>query len=139
MHDGEKIGTSALGSLEIKDSRGGIINDFGTGQNLLHKLRNQEKHFIKSHTHRNKHEDTLDANPDLPRTSVERDVTMNRMSSTCDLVLSTLRLKRALGICCTLYVNRPFLSDSDWTFCVEVEAMLRVSKDIVTFHRRGIN
>ena len=49
------------------------------------------------------------------------------------MVLSTLRLKRALGIYCALHVDGPFLSVSDWKFCVEVEAMLRVSKALVTF------
>ena len=133
MHDGDKIGTSAIGSLVRKDGRGGVINDFGPGRELLHKLRNQTKHFINSHTHRNRYNAILDANPDLPRTSIERDLSTTRMSSTYNLVRSTLRLKRALGIYCTLHMDSPFLSDSDWAFCVEVEAILRVSKALVTF------
>ena len=55
------------------------------------------------------------------------------MSSTHNLVLSTLRLKLALGIYCALHVDAPFLYVSDWEFCNEVEAMLRASKALVTF------
>ena len=133
MHDRDKISASAIGSLVRKDGRGGVINDFGPEKNLLHKLRDQDKHFINSHAHRNRRNATLDANPDLPRTSIGRDLNTNRMSRICNLVRSTLRLKRALGIYCALCVDGPFLSDSDWAFCVETEAMIRVSKDIVTF------
>ena len=31
MHDGDKIGASAIGLLVRKDGRGGVINDFGPG------------------------------------------------------------------------------------------------------------
>ena len=133
MHDGDKIGVSDVGSLEKKYDRGGDINNFRPGKNLIRKLRNQAKHFINSYTHRNKHQATLDANPDLPRTSIERDLNTTSMSRNYELVLFTLRLKRALRIYHLLYVDGPFLSVSDWEFYVEVKAMLRVSKALVTF------
>ena len=34
---------------------------------------------------------------------------------------------------CTLHLDAPFLTESDWSFCVEVEAILRISKKLVTF------
>ena len=116
-----------------KDGHGSVINHFGPEQNLLHKLRDQAKYSINSHTHRNKHQAMLDANPEIPRTSIGRDLNTTRMSSTCTLVLSILRLKCRLGIHYALHVDGPFLSDADWEFCVEVEAMLRVIKALVTF------
>ena len=32
-----------------------------------------------------------------------------------------------------MHLDAPFLTESDWSFCVKVEAMLRISKTLVTF------
>ena len=79
VRDGEKIDTGSIGSLVRKDGRDGVINDFGSGKKFLHKLHDQDKYSINYYAHRNRHNVALDANLDLPRTSIERDLNTTRI------------------------------------------------------------
>ena len=74
----------------------------------------------------------LDDNLDLANAVIQRDLCTTRMSSTYNLVRSSLRAKRALSIYCVTYLDEPFLDENDWKFCREVEAILRSSKTLVT-------
>ena len=49
MHDSNKIGRSATGELLRCDGRGGIVNEFAKGKEMMNKLRDQGKHFYASH------------------------------------------------------------------------------------------
>lgn len=132
MHDGDKVGGSAIGELVRKNGRGGDKNPFKPGKDLMQKLRDQAKHFHSSHTHRVNYEAILEANPDLPKTSIERDLNQTRMSSQYNLVRSSLRLKRSVQMYFLRYNIQPYLNELDWKFCMEVEAILMASKDLVT-------
>jgi len=131
MHNGDKVGASAIGELVRKRS-GIIINAFDTGTDLLKKLRDQAKHFCSSHKNRGNYDRILIQNPGLPRTTINRDLNTTRISSVYNLLRSSLRLKRSLQMYYTAYNLQPYLSDVDWIFCREAEAILRASKIMVT-------
>ena len=52
MHDGDKVGASAIGRLVRKDRRGGVVNSFPVGKALEKKLNAQAKHFLAVHKNR---------------------------------------------------------------------------------------
>ena len=131
MHDGDKVGASAIGEL-VRKRGGRIINAFDTGTDLLKKLHNQAKHFCSSHTNRANYDRILIQNPGLPRTTINRDLNTTRISSVYNLLRSSLRLKRSLQMYYTVYNLQPYLSDVDWIFYGEAEAILRASKIMVT-------
>ena len=129
MHDADKVGQSAIGELtRSKDHI--VVNPFPEGLELLKKLRDQAKWFESSSKHRNDYADMLTANPHLPTTKIQRDLNGTRMSAVYNLIQSSLRSKRAILTYKALYPNVPrFLTEEDWIFSVEVEAVLRISKD----------
>ena len=64
------------------------------------------------------------------------------MSAVYNLIQSSLRSKRAILTYKALYPNIPrFLTEEDWIFSVEVEAVLRISKDnvILSQHEKKLN
>jgi len=141
MHDGDKIGASAIGRLVRKDGRGGIVNSFPEGQALEVKLNAQAKHFSAVHKNRQRYQDIIgSSNEDqnLPTTMIKQDLCGTRMSSFHGLVRSTLKVKKSLDLYFLTRRNEQgstvtdFLSTEDWKFALEVEAILNISKDLVT-------
>ena len=141
MHDGDKVGASAIGRLVRKDGRGGIVNPFPEGKALEVKLNAQAKHFSAVHKNRQRHQEIIgSSNEDqnLPSTMIKQDLCGTRMSSFHGLVRSTLKIKKSLDLYFLTRRNEQgstvtdFLSTEDWKFALEVEAILNVSKDLVT-------
>ena len=119
MHDGDKIGRSAIGEL-LRTRNKVAINSFPasmfivltylyfilsltntstllhTGRALMQKLRNQAKHFHSSHSNRVKYENFLQLHPNLPSSTILHDLNETRIISRHLLVRSSLRLKQAL-------------------------------------------
>ena len=52
IHDGDKVGASAIGILVRKYGREGVVNSFPADQALEKKLNAQEKHFLDVHKNR---------------------------------------------------------------------------------------
>ena len=74
MHDGDKVGASAIGRLVRKDGRRNIVNPFSEGQDLEKKLNQQAKHFSSSGTNHQRYFDIIgsaDAQDDLPQTMIK--------------------------------------------------------------------
>ena len=69
---------------------------------------------------------------------IKQDLRGTRMSSFHQLVRSTLNVKKSLGLYFMTTRNEQgltvmdFLSTEDWKFALEVEAILNISKDLVT-------
>ena len=95
MHQGDKIGKSAIGEL-VRSKNKAIVNPFPPGLNLLKKLRDQARHFSAVHTNRVKYDKFLEENPHLPGSSIQVDLNDTRMSSVYGLIRSLLRIKRTL-------------------------------------------
>jgi len=141
MHDGDKIGASAIGRLVRKDGRGNVVNPFPAGQELEKKLNAQAKHFASTHANRVRYACIIaNANLDypLPTTMIKQDLCGTPMSSFHQLVRSTLKIKKSLDL---YFLTRrrergstinDFLSQDDWKLAVEVEATLNIAKDVVT-------
>ena len=141
MHDGDKVGASAIGRLVRKDGRRNIVNPFPEGQGLEKKLNNQAKHFSASGTNRQRYIDIIGSAEDrdsLPQTMIKQDLCGTRMSSFHGLVRSTLKIKKCLDL---YFANRKnernstisdYLDADDWQLALETEAILNISKDLVT-------
>ena len=141
MHDGDKVGASAIGRLVRKDGRGGVVNSFPAGKDSEKKLNAQAKHFSAVHKNRQRFLEIIgSANQDqnFPTTMIKQYLCGTPMSSFHQVVRSTLKVKKSLDL---YFMNRrneqgstvkDFLSTEDWKFALEVEAILNISKDQVT-------
>ena len=84
----------------------------------------------------------LTANLHLYTTKIQRDLNGTRMSAVYNLIQSSLRSKRALLTHKTVYPNVPrCLKEEDYNFSIEVEVVIRISKDDIIFsqHENKIN
>ena len=131
MHQGDKIGKSAIGEL-VRSKNKVIVNPFPHGLNLLKMLRDQARHFSAVHTNRVKYDKFLEENPHLPGSSIQVDLNDTRMSSVHGLIRSSLRIKRTLTRYFATYDIPVYLNNEDWEFAREVEGVLNISKDLVT-------
>ena len=89
MHDGDKVGASAIGRLVRKDGRRNIVNPFPEGQALEKKLNNQAKHFSASGNNCQRYIDIIGSAEDrdsLPQTMIKQDLCGTHMSSFHGLV-----------------------------------------------------
>ena len=94
MHDGDKVGTSAISRLVWKDGRGGDVNLFPEGQAIELKLNAQAKHFSAVHKIRQRYTDIIG----LPATMIKQDLCRTQMSSFHQLVGYTLKVKKSLEL-----------------------------------------
>ena len=100
MHQGDKIGKSAIGEL-LRSKNKAIVNPFPPGLNLFKKLRDQARQFSTAHTNRVIYDKFLEENPHLPGSSIQVDLNDTRMSSVYGLIRSLLRIKKNTDkICC---------------------------------------
>eukprot|EP00957_Ditylum_brightwellii_P004603 350099-Ditylum_brightwellii.AAC.1 len=83
MHDGDKVGLSAVGRLISKDGRGSIVIPFSPGQELERKLNAQAKHSSLSHTNCQWYKEIIhnENNQDLPATMIKKDLCGTWMNS----------------------------------------------------------
>ena len=103
MHDGDKIGRSAIGEL-VRSKNKQIINPFPEGVKLIEKFQGIGKTFISTHANRIAYENILDKNPQLPRTVVKRDLNKTRISARQNLLYSALLIKKDYA-CMNRYMN----------------------------------
>ena len=140
MHDGDKIGASAVGRLVQKDGRKNVVNPFPPGLELEKKLNAQAKHFSSSGFNRNRYQEIIgsaDNSQDLPTTMIKQDLCGTRMNSYHGLLRSSIRIRKSLDL---YFITRaaeprstvePYLTTNNWKFTIEVEAILNISKDLV--------
>ena len=90
MHDGDKVGQSAVGELTRKDGHGNTVNPFDEGLALISKLRKQARHFTSTHSNRVSYRKVLEQNKQLPKCSIEDDKNGTRVASVYNLIRSSL-------------------------------------------------
>ena len=132
MHDGDKIGRSAIG--ELIRSRGKVpVNPFPSGMGLVSKFQNLAKTFSSNPGHRIKYQAILDSHPLIPKTGIQRDLNKTRISARHMLFHSTLRIKSGLKLYECEHEPSGFPSVDKWIHAREVEGVLNISKMIATF------
>ena len=139
MHDTYKVGKSVIGEL-VRTKNKVEIKPSPEGLDLMKKLCDQAKWFESSSKHCNEFDNMLQSNPYLPSTRIQRDLNGTRISSVYNLVQYYLRAKRSLLSYRALYPNTvpELLDNDDWAFTVEVEDILKISKDNVVFSQNEI-
>ena len=145
MHDSDKIGASAVGRLVRKDGKKNVVNPYPSGIELDNKLNLQAKHFSACHANRQRYAEIIGSAPaQLPSTMIKQDTCGTRMSSYHELVRSSIRVKRSLELYLLTHRNEPnssitpYLTDADWKFAFEVEAILNISKAMVTISQNEV-
>ena len=117
------------------------MKSFPVGQALEKKLNAQAKHFSSVHKNRQRFLVIIgSANQDqnLPTTVIKQDLCGMRMSNFHQLVRSTLKVKKSRDLYFMTRRNEQgstvtdLLSTEDWKFALEVEAILNISKYLVT-------
>ena len=141
MHGGGKFGASTIGRLVQKYGRGGVVNSFPIGQLLEKKLNAQAKHFLAVQKNRQRLLEiiaSVNQDQNFPTTMIKQDLCGTWMSSFHQFVRSTLKVKKSLDFYFMTRRNEQgstvtdFLSTEYWKFALEVEAILNISKDLVT-------
>ena len=130
MHDGDKIGKSAIG--ELVRSRNRIpVNPFNEGKDLVKKFQDQAKHFHSTPANQMKLDNLLDRNKDLPNAKIQRDLNETRISARWNLLCSSLRMKKPMRLY-EVEHGIAFLSEQDWKAGLDFEAVLNCSRKLCT-------
>ena len=121
------------------------MNSFPAGQTLEKKLNAKAKHFSAFNKNRQRFLEIIgSANQDhnLPTTMIKQDICGTRVSSFHQLMRSTLKVKKSLDLYFMTRRNEQestvtdFISTEDWKFVLEVEAILNISKYLVTISQK---
>ena len=128
MHDGDKLGQSAVGNLvRMKDKQ--VVNPFPQGQALLKKAHALVVHFSYGNRHKDLlHYSTLVQNQ--PGIKLQVDLNSTRVAAQHSLLFSEMRMNR----CLKMYIaakpgvieNPP--SVAEWKSLAEMEAVLNITK-----------
>ena len=97
MHDGDKIGRSAIGEL-VRSKNKNAINPFLDGVRLITKFQGLGKYFSSTLDHRLKYQTILDSHDDIPPTVIKRDLNKTRINARHQLLLSSIRMKRGIKL-----------------------------------------
>ena len=89
MHQGDKIGASAVGEL-TRSRDGVVINAFPESLEIIQLLRDMVKHFESNPTNRKNYDSVLQDHLYLPRNAFKRDLNGTRISSVYNLIRSCL-------------------------------------------------
>ena len=132
MHDGDKIGKSAIGDLTRSKGKIGV-NPFPAGVKLSLKFQNVAKYFKSTLENRNNYKKIVDDDDNLPVCGIKRDLSGTRIQARYLLFLSSLRIKKAIRMYEAKHEPNSFPTEGEWKSAREVEGVLRCAKPIVMF------
>ena len=128
MHDGDKLGQSAVGAL-VRSKKKVVVNPFPEGQALMKKAHDLAVHF--SYGTRQKdllHFSTIVQNQ--PTIKLQVDLNGTRVAAQHSLLYSELRMNRCLKMYITakpgLIAHPP--SEEEWKSLAEIEGILDITK-----------
>ena len=91
MHDGDKIGRSAIGEL-TRSNKKVVINPFVEGKALMKRFQDLGKHFSSTEKNRLNYAAVLNQHPELPTATIQRDLNKTRIEARHKLLQSSLRV-----------------------------------------------
>ena len=130
MHDGDKIGQSAVGGL-IRTKNKTPINPFPEGQALMKKAHVLGTYFNYTTRH-SKLMSFRQQLKDQPELRIQVDLNTTRVAAQHGLLYSELKLNRLLRLYMSVHTDVPQVSDSEWDAMAEIEGILNISKDLTT-------
>ena len=130
MHDGDKIGKSAIGEL-VRSRNRVPVNPFNEGKAVVKKFQDQAKHFHSNPSNQGKLDNLLDRNKDLPNAKIQRDLNETRISARWNLLCSSLRMKKPMRLY-EVDCGITLLTEEDWNAGLDFEAVLNCSRKLCT-------
>jgi len=130
MHDGDKIGQSALGGL-VRSKNKTPVNPFPEGQAIMKKAHTLGTHFSYSNRHSILMSFRLQVK-DQPELRIKVDLNTTRVAAQHSLLHSELLLNRLLRLYMSVHSDAPQITDSEWDSVAEIEGVLNISKDLTT-------
>jgi hypothetical protein len=130
MHDGDKIGQSAVGGL-VRTKNKTPINPFPEGQALIKKAHALGTHFSYSNRHNTLMSFRLQVK-DQPEIRIKVDLNTTRVAAQHNLLHSELQLNRLLRLYMSVHSDTPQMTDAEWDSIAEIEGVLNISKDLTT-------
>jgi len=130
MHDGDKIGSSATGKL-IRSRRGEAVNAFQEGAAFMKRAHAMGVYFNYS----TRHHDLMDLARTLKTVALIRiqvDLNDTRIAAEHGLLISEIRLSRALKMYQLAHPSAYVFSAEDWVVMVEFEAVLHMTQILTT-------
>ena len=127
MHDGDKVGDSAIGNLvRTKDKK--EVNPFPNGKKLTAKLHAMGVHFSSSPLNCSKLLAIIDANNDIPNGSIKVDFNNTCIAAKHNLYYTCLRMQKAMRMYEMAHNITTFPTSSDWVTAKEFEAILDITQ-----------
>jgi len=130
MHDGDKIGQSAVGGL-VRTKNKIPVNPFPEGQVLMKKAHAVGTYFSYGNRHSKLMSFRLQVK-DQPELKIQVDLNSTRVAAQHGLLYSELKLNRLLRLYMSVHADAPQLTDSEWDSIGEIEGVLNITKDLTT-------
>ena len=131
MHDGDKIGQSAIGEL-VRSKMKVAINPFEDGKAIVQKFHKMGIHFSSAQKRRDLLKQIVARHPDIPDVKVQVDHNDTRVAARHGLLLSSLRMKKAMEFYNIDCHPENWPDAYDWKVAREFEGVLNVSRALTT-------
>jgi hypothetical protein len=128
MHDGDKIGQSAVGGL-VRTRNKTPINSFPEGQVLTKKAHALGTYFSYNKRHGKLISFRLQVK-DQPELRIQVDLNTTRAAAQHGMLYFELLLNRLLRLYMSVQADAPKFNDDDWDATAEIEGILNIYKDL---------
>lgn len=128
MHDWDKVGQSATGQLTRSRAKV-VINPFPEGVELMSLFHKMATHFSYGSRRAELRQAGASLGPGVaPDITVKVDLNGTRVAAPHGLLLSSIRMNRALRLYSIHHPEAFVVSVDDWKTCAEFEAVLNISQ-----------
>ena len=132
MHDGDKLGASAMGLL-TRSKNTKVVNPFRKGEMIVENARKMSKSFTTTHSYEKFWNFANTAlNNLVPKIKIQVDHNGTRVAASHNLLISCLRLSRGLKLWYGAKASELALqwtsTVEDWQVMAEAEAVLNITK-----------
>jgi hypothetical protein len=132
MHQGDKIGRSAIGDL-VRSKNKVPVNPFPAGQILMKKCHSMAVYFSYGKRHKELLKFRSNVPGGLAQIKLKVDLNDTRVSARHGLLYSEIRLNKGLKLYAIANEQPWQLTAAQWQALTEVEAVLVISKELTVF------